>query len=345
MSANTDKPRKYWGVIPALPAELITMIAKEAEEQGRQGVFAAQVHGAPWPVLAVAAAATQSLEVASGIAIACTRSPLETAMTTMDMDRISGGRFILGLGASAIPWTEGFHGVPRRKPLTDLRETVRAIRYIVANAHKGLEPFESEYYKADFAEFQPTDAPFREEIPIWTAALGKPAVRLAGEISDGLIGHPMWTIGWAEDLVASELIKGLAKSGRSRDDVHVNLWVWAAPHENPQQGIDDARLTVAFYAGVSQYEGYFEGRGFGDEARAIQEPIRKGDLAAAAKLVPDEMVRAFVACGNETEINDYLDRAWEVADSICIVPPPWGLGMDEAIGYHGRIGSLLGSGS
>ncbi len=341
MSSTTNKPRKYWGVVPALPAELISVIAKEAEEQGRQGVFAAQVHGAPFPVLAVAAAATETLEVASGIAIACTRSPLETAMTTMDMDRISGGRFILGLGASAVPWTEGFHGVPRRKPLTDLRETVRAVRYIVANAHKGLEPFEGEYYKADFAEFQPTEAPVREDIPIWTAALGKPAVRLAGEISDGLIGHPMWTTSWAKERVAGELAEGLAKSGRSREDVHVNLWVWAAPHEDPQQGINDARLTVAFYSGISQYESYFAGRGFGDEARAVQEPIRKGDLVAAARLVPDEMVRAFVACGTESEINDYLDRAWKVADSICIVPPPWGLAMDRTIEYHGRIGSLV----
>ena len=85
MSSTTNKSRKYWGVVPALPASLISLIAKEAEEQGRQGVFAAQVHGAPFPVLAVAAAATETLEVASGIAIACTRSPLETAMTTMDM--------------------------------------------------------------------------------------------------------------------------------------------------------------------------------------------------------------------------------------------------------------------
>lgn len=341
MTSAADKPRKYWGVVPALPGALLAMIAKEAEAQGRQGVFAVQVHGAPFPTLAVAAAATETLEVASGIAIACTRSPLETAMTAMDMDRISDGRFILGLGASAVPWTEGFHGVPRRKPLTDLRETVRAIRYIVANAHKKLEPFEGEYYKADFAEFQPTEAPVREDIPIWTAALGKPAVRLAGEISDGIIGHPMWTIEWAKEMVEGELGKGLAKAGRARDDVHVNLWVWAAPHENPQQGIDDARLTVAFYAGISQYQSYFAGRGFGEQARALQEPIAQGDLAAAARLVPDEMVRAFVACGTESEINDYLDRAWEVADSICVVPPPWGLEMDTTIEYHTRLAALV----
>jgi len=313
------------------------MIAKEAEADGRQGVFATQVHGAPFPVLAVAAAATETLQLASGVAIASTRSPFETAMTAMDMDRISDGRFILGLGASAVPWTEGFHGVPRRKPLSDLRESVRAVRYIVANAHKGLQPFEGEYYKASFAEFQATAPPLREDIPIWTAALGRPAVRLAGEISNGLIGHPMWTNEWAKQMVEGELAKGLAKSGRCREDLHVNLWVWAAPHPNPQQGIDDSRLTVAFYAGISQYERYFADRGFGEQARALQEPIAKGDLAAAARLVPDEMVRAFVACGSESQINDYLECAWEVADSICMVPPPWGLDMQTTIDYHSRI--------
>jgi len=343
MAARTEKARQYWAVVSAMPAPLLSMLARQAEERSYHGLFAPQVHGAPFPTLAVAAAATERLQVASGVAIASARSPFETAMTAMDMDRLSGGRFILGLGASATPWTQGFHGVPKRKPLTDLKETVRAVRYIVANAHKGLKPFEGEYYRADFAEFQPTEPPVREEIPIWTAALGKPAVRLAGEISNGLMGHPMWTLQWAEDLVTHDLTAGLEKSGRRRKDVHVNLWIWAAPHEDSRQGIDDARATVAFYAGISQYEAYFDRLGFGDVARRVQAPIRAKDLAAASKIVPDEMVRACVACGSESDVRDYVERAWRTADSLCLVPPPWGNGLEKYAGYHERIGAFVAS--
>lgn len=337
VSAVNGDERQYWGVLPPMPADMLSAMGQQAEARGLYGLFAVQVHGAPWPVLAAASVGTQRLQFASGVAIAAARSPFETAMTAIDLDRITGGRFILGLGASVHSWTCGFHGVPKRKPLTDLKETVRAVRYIVANAHKGLEPFEGEYYRADFAEFQPTAPPVREQIPIWTAAMRGPAVRAAGEVSDGVMGHPMWSLDWAEQLTKTELLRGLEASKRSLKDIHINLWVWAAPHDDPQQGIADARATIAFYAGIEQYESYFEAHGFGAIARRIQEPIRQHNLEAAAALVPDEMVRAFVACGTDDEIREYLERAWHIADSLCIVPPVYALPLDAVYAYQERI--------
>ncbi len=337
--SQADRP--YWGVIVPLPASLLTTLARQAEDLGLAGLFATQVHGAPFSTLAAAAMVTERVQLGTGIAIAATRSPFETAMTAMDLDRISGGRLVLGLGASTTSWVEGMYGVASEKPLSQLKETVRAVRTLVAHAHEGLEPFEGEFYRADFREFQPTEPPLRDRIPIWTAALRERAVRAAGELSDGLIGHPMWSTHWAERLVQSELGVGLEKSGRSREDIHVNLWVWAAVADDPRQAIEDARGTVAFYAGLAQYQPYFEAHGFGTEARKLNEPIRQGDLAAAAKLVPDEMVRTFVACGNEDDVHVHLERAWQVADSICLVPPPWGLGLEATIGYQARIAKLI----
>lgn len=333
--------RQYWGVITPLPGAMLSALAQQAEASGLAGLFAVQVHGAPWPALAAASVGTERLQFATGIAIASVRSPFETAYTAMDMDRITGGRFILGLGASVHGWTQGFHGVPKRKPLTDLKETVRAVRYIIANAHKRLEPFEGEYYRADFRDFQPTAPPVREEIPIWTAAMRGPAVRAAGEVADGLMGHPMWSIAWAERMVNEELTKGLAKSGRARRDVHTNFWPWTAPHADPRQAMDDARPSIAFYAGVEQYESFFEAHGFGAQARAIQPLIQEGRFADAGTLVTDEMVRTFVAVGTDDEIRAQLDRWWGIADSLCPVPPTWGLDPADVFGYQERIGKLI----
>lgn len=337
--------RRYWSALAPLPAPLLAPLVRQAEEIGLAGLFATQVHGAPFSTLAAAAMVTERVQLGTGIAIASTRSPFETAMTAMDVDRISGGRLVLGLGASTTSWTEGMYGVPSEKPLSQLKETVRAVRTIVAHAHEGLEPFEGEFYRADFREFQPTQPPVRTRIPIWTAALRERAVRAAGELSDGLIGHPMWSTDWAERLVGSELASGLEASGRKREDIHVNLWVWTAIGDDPRQAIEDARGTVAFYAGLAQYEPYFEAHGFGAEARKLYEPIGRGDLAAAAKLVPDEMVRAFVACGSEADVRAHLERAWKVADSICLVPPPWGLGMETTLGYQARMAKLIAGGA
>jgi len=103
MSKNAvGEDRRYWGLVPVVEASLIGMIAKQAEEQGMEGLFAPQVYGPPFIPLAAAATVTQSIKLATGIAIAAARSPTETAMAALDMDRISNGRFILGLGISLL---------------------------------------------------------------------------------------------------------------------------------------------------------------------------------------------------------------------------------------------------
>ncbi len=340
MTANSSE-REYWGMITAMPAAFVGELASQAEARGMHGLFTPQVHGSPFTTLAAASVKTERVKLATGVVIAATRSPFDLAMTAMDMDRLSSGRFVLGLGASVHSFTSGLYGVPKRKPLTNLRETVKAFRYIVANAHKGLEPYESEYYTADFAEFQPTDPPVREEIPVWTAAIREKAVKVAGEIADGLLGHPIWSTEWAERLVANELAEGLAKAGRKRSDIHVSLWPWLAPNEDAKQAVEDSRGTVAFYSGIKQYESYFEAHGFGDEARRIQEPIAQGDLAAAAKLVPDEMVHTFVTAGSPEEVSERIERVWGVADSLCPVPPTWGLDPAEIFAYGERIAGII----
>ncbi len=190
-----SRPR-HWSVLQPLPAPILVEMAKQAEARGLHGCFAPQVYGPPFLPLATAAAVTQRIQLASGIAIAAARSPFETAMAALDMDRISGGRFVLGLGASVLAWSRGVYGAPEHKPLAHLSETVAAVRHIVRGAHEGLEPFEGEYYRADFRELQPTQPPVRDAIPIWIAALRAPMVRVAARIGDGLIGHPMWSIEW-----------------------------------------------------------------------------------------------------------------------------------------------------
>ena len=306
-----------------------------------QGLFAPQVYGPPFLPLATAAAATERIQLASGIAIASARSPFETAMAALDLDRISGGRFILGLGASVLSWSRGVFGAPEHKPLAHLRETVAAVRHIVSGAHKGLEPFEGDYFQADFRELQPTEPPVREAIPIWIAALRAPLVRLAAEIGDGVIGHPMWSIEWAVDRMGPEIEKALARAGRRREEIEINLWPWAAPNPNEREAIEDARPTMAFYGGVQQYESFFEAHGFLDVARQLQEGVKRGDYQSVAHLVPDEMVRAFVAVGEPEKVRERIERAWSVADSLCIVPPAYGLPPEKLLYYMGGIDAIF----
>jgi probable F420-dependent oxidoreductase len=335
---------RHWGLLPPLPAPILVAAARQAEARGLHGCFSPQVHGPPFLPLAVAAGVTNRLQLASGIAIAAARSPFETAMAAIDMDRISGGRFTLGLGASVLAWSHGIYGAPVHKPLAYLRETVEAVRHIVRGAHKGLAPFEGEYYHADFKELSPTEPPLREEIPVWIAALRAPMVRLAAKIGDGLIGHPMWSVEWAIEKMLPELEAALVKAGRRREEIEVNLWPWAAPNPNEAEAIEDARPTMAFYGGVVQYESFFEAHGFLDVARKLQEGVRRGDCRSVARLVPDEMVRAFVAVGDPEKVRERIGRIEAVADSVCIVPPVYALSPEKMLFYSAGIAELIDAG-
>jgi len=333
--------RRYWGFVSPMPAPALTMLAQQAEAQGLTGIFAAQVYGPPWIPLATAAAATSNLELASGIAIAAARSPFETAMAALDLDRVSQGRFTLGLGASIMAWTRGVYGAPEHKPLAHLRETVAAVRHIVRGAHLGLTPFEGRYYRADFAELQPTAPPVREEIPIWIAALRGPAVGLAAEIAQGVMGHPMWSLDWAVERIQPDLAAGLARAGRKRDDIELNLWLWCVPNSDEAEAIEDCRTTMAFYGGMKQYESFFEAHGFGEQARKLQDYVHKRDLAGAASQVPDEMVRTFVLCGKPERVRERVERAWTVADSLVLIPPVYGLSPEKLLFYGAETAKLF----
>ncbi len=343
MTVNPQGPR-HWSVLQSLPAPFLVAMAQQAEASGVHGCFAPQVYGPPFVPLAAAAAVTERLQLATGIAIASTRSPFETAMAAMDLDRISGGRFILGLGASVLTWSQGIYGVPEHKPLAHLRETVAAVRHIIAGAHLGLEPFEGRYYKADFKELSPTAPPLRDEIPIWVAALRAPMVRLAAEIGDGVMGHPMWSVDWTLEQMYPELTAALDKAGRERSAVDLNLWCWAAPGDDEAEAIEDARATMAFYGGVAQYEAFFAAHGFGDVARALQEGVQRGDYLSVASLVPDEMVRAFVSVGTPEKVRERIGRLDAVADSLCVVAPVYGVAPEKVLRYSAAIADIFHGG-
>jgi probable F420-dependent oxidoreductase len=332
-----SKP-KFWSVISPMPGPVVTMQAKMMEDAGLEGLFAPQVYGPPWIPLAAAAAVTQRVRLASGIAIAFVRSPFETAMAAMDMDRLSGGRFTLGLGTSVKSWSEGMYGAEYGQPLAHMREVVEIVRLVNAKAHTGeLTKYEGRYHKHDWSELQPPAAPLRTDIPIWIAALRGPLISLAAEIADGVIGHPIWSVEWCTTKIPDHLKRGLDRAGKKRSDVEFNAWLFVAVSDDRKQAIEDAKATVAFYAGVKQYEEFFAAHGFAKEAALLQAGVQRGDYIGASKHVTDEMAQTFVVCGTADEVRKRIEPMYEVVDSLTLVPPAYNLGADRLMAYAGGI--------
>jgi len=248
------------------------------------------------------------------------------------------GRFVLGLGPTVRSWCQGIFGMPYGKPLEHLREAVEVIRLIIAKSHTGeLKNFKGKYYEMDFSEFQPLAEPVRTNLPIWLSALRGPIIELGAEIAEGIASHPIWSIHWATSVMPKHLKIGLDRAGKQRSDVHVNCWFWMTPNTDVKQSIEDARATVAFYGGVEQYEEYFAAHGFREEAKKLQEGVKRGDYRSVAHLVPDEMASTFVVTGTPDEVAKKIEPVWEFADSMCLVPPVLTLPPEKSLAYFATI--------
>jgi alkanesulfonate monooxygenase SsuD/methylene tetrahydromethanopterin reductase-like flavin-dependent oxidoreductase (luciferase family) len=328
---------KYWELVQAMPAAEMTKRMREFEDLGLYGVWVPQLFSPPFPTLAAVAMASTRLMIGSGVALAFSRSPVETALNALDLDRISCGRMILGLGTSIRTLNEEIHGVTYGKPIGHLREVTAMVRAVIEKGHTGkLGRFDGTYCKADLSSLNTGRAPVRESIPIWLPALFQNTVDLAARIAEGLLGHPVWSLATIAQSVAraEELLKA---NGRRRTDFHVNLWNYASIASDRQTAVDDMRGTVAFYASIRQYEKYFDAHGFGAAAHAASEAAARHDTAAMMKAIPDEMVTTFAIAGTP---DDALERVGEMArhaDSLTLSPPHYFVPANRLAGYRTAI--------
>ena len=301
-------------------------MARRLEAEGRYGLFAGQGAGPPWVPLAAAAAATERVLLGCSVAIAGARSPAETAFAALDLDRVSGGRFVLGLGSSTRWMLRANFGVELARPLAHLRDVVALVRHVARGAGEGrIGPFEGATFRLELGGLAAEPPPARAELPIWLGALRSPMTRLAGEVADGVIGHPLWNAAWWRARVLPDLRAGARVAGRDADGIHRCVYVAAAPDEDEGAAFADARRFTAAYAAIAEYAGFFEERGFGAAAAAARKRFESGDPEGAAAQIGEEMARAFVAFGHPDRVRAELEDAWELADSMLVSPPFWGL--------------------
>ena len=264
---------RQWAFLPPLvPGDMLTAQAKQVEGLGMAGIFVPEIYSDPFMGMGYIAAVTSRVQIASGIKIAFASNPFEIAMTAMDVDRLSGGRVVLGLGASIKNWVQGFHGQPySATPVAQLRESIQVIREVFAKSHipGGLQTFEGKFHHHDWRTFAGAFAPpVRETIPIWIAATQKGLTRLAGEVADGFIDHPNHGPHWAATHGRDALAEGLRKSGRDRKDIHWSCWLFVVVNNDRAEAVNDAKATLAFYAGMRQYQPMFATMGFDKESMA-----------------------------------------------------------------------------
>lgn len=332
---------KIWAQLPPLPQQALVALVQAYESAGVEGLWASQTFGSPFLPLSAAATVSENLKLGTGIALAFARSPLETALNVVDLDRISGGRAVLGLGSSAKSLNDAF-GVEYGKPLEHMREVIGLVRQIIAGAHTGeLGVLEGKYHTLDLRHFRTFDAPLRSEIPIYLPAVFEKAVQAAAELANGLLAHPLWTDAWIHNQLESNLKLGLDKAGRQRGDIDINLQIFVAINNDKQEAINDCRQTIAWYSQSPQYLRYFQAIGFGSEAAGIQEAFARKDFDAMFAACSDEMIEAIALVGSVDEVKKRFAVRTIAADAATPVIPHYGLGEEKAVFYSQQIAAAF----
>jgi F420-dependent oxidoreductase-like protein len=248
------------------------------------------------------AASTERVELASGILQLYTRTPTLTAMTAAGLDYVSGGRFTLGLGASGPQVIEGFHGVRYDAPIARTREVIEICRAVW---RREKLHYHGDHYQIPLPAEQGTglgkalkliNKPVRERIPILIAALGPKNVELAAELAEGW--QPIFFLPEkAQDVWGKALSAGQEKRDPALGDLQVFAGPTLAIGENVEPLREIVKPHLALYIGgmgakgKNFYHTLATSYGYGAQADRIQELYLAGDKEAAAKAVPDELVR------------------------------------------------------
>ena len=321
----------YSGKHIHIPIDLI----QQAESMGYDSVWTAEAYGndavtsAAWVL-----AQTSKIRVGTAIMQMPARTPAMCAMTAMSLDQLSGGRFIVGLGASGPQVVEGWHGVPYGKPVTRTKEYIQIMRKIFER--EGPVEFDGQMYQMPNQSEGTTGLgkPLKSilaaatDIPIYTASITPAGLRCAGEVADGVF--PVWMDPNKYSVLGDAIEQGFEKAGNGKGlkDFDVAPFVTVAMNDDLNAAFDALRPWLALYIGgmgaknKNFYHEYATRLGYGDAADQIQDLYLSGKKSEAEALVPNELLDEVSLVGPRERIIERLG--------------PW-----KEAGKRGEVGSML----
>jgi probable F420-dependent oxidoreductase len=298
---------------PATPLDLARVAedARLVESLGYDGLVVEETKEDPYVVSALAAQATTRLGVGTAVAMAFPRSPTVTALSAWTLQRLSAGRFTLGLGTQVRGHVERRYGLRWSSPAAWMRETVDAIRAVWRTWQTG-EPldFRGERYRLSLMVPLFDPGPIEHpEIPIHLAAVNPILCEVAGEVADGLRPHPVCTPRYLREVMLPAVRRGAAKRGRSleRFDVAMKFLFATAPDRESLAGaVENARARIAFYASTPAYRPAFAIHGLGELADRLKDYSKAQRWEEMPAFISDEVLETFVVVGTHDEIAEKI---------------------------------------
>jgi probable F420-dependent oxidoreductase len=302
--------------------------ARELEEIGYDGLLTAETGHDAFLPLALAAEHTTTIELATGITVAFARTPMVLAYTANDLQRMSGGRFILGLGSQIKPHIEKRFSMPWSHPARRMREYILALRAIWSswNDQTPLK-FEGEFYKHTLMTpfFAPPPNPDGAPL-VFLAAVGEMMTEVAGEVADGIIIHGFTTERYVKEVTVPAIERGLKTAGRDRSSFQISGPLFVVTGTNEAEMAEAERgvkQQIAFYGSTPAYRPVLELHGWGDLQTELNALSKQGEWVKMGELIDDEILRTFAVVAPPEGVGAELRRRYGGVVDRCSFYAPY----------------------
>jgi probable F420-dependent oxidoreductase len=301
--------------------------ARAAEDLGFAGLWTSETKHDAFLPLVIAANGTRRMQLGTSVAIAFSRSPMETAQTAWDLQDLSGGRFILGLGTQVKAHVTRRFSMPWGRPAARLREYILALHAIWESFQtEGPLNFEGEFYRhtlmSPFFNPGPIEQP---EIPVFIAGVNTRLARLAGELCDGFHVHPFHSPEYVRQTVKPAISEGASQAGRAPDRVELATSVFVVAAEKEQEASkqrESVRSQLSFYASTPTYSTVLETHGWQEVGERLKVLAREKRWPEMPELINDEMLHAFAVEAAPDEVGSALEERYEdLIDRVALYLP------------------------
>jgi probable F420-dependent oxidoreductase len=306
----------------------VPRLACEIESMGYDGVYTFEGPHDPFFPLALAAEHTARLDLATAIAVGFARSPMNLAHIGWDLQALSGGRAILGLGSQIKPHIEKRFSMPWSHPAARMREYILAMRAIWAAWNDGTKlDFRGDFYTHTLMTpfFNPGPNPYGPPL-VYLAAVGELMTEVGGEVADGVIIHGFTTERYVKEVTLPAIERGLAKAGRSRADFEISgpLFVVTGTNEEEFETARQAvQQQVAFYGSTPAYRPVLELHGWGDLQPELNRLSKQGEWVKMGELIDDDVLNAFAVVAEPDGIADELVKRYSGVVDRCSFYAPY----------------------
>ena len=313
------------GIVIGGPMPSIADMAALAEDGGYESVWVAETAYSAYVQAALACQATSRVKVGTNIALAFPRSPTITAMIARDLQELSGGRFILGLGSQVKRVNEHRFSVPFEHPAPKMAEYVEVIREVLDTFGGTQVDHRGRFYTVTMNPF-PGAAPV-DPVPTYIAAVNEKMCEAAGRVADGVLGHPLTSPKYLAEVVRPAVERGATGAGRDPAEVSVTNSVILQLNEDRDRARFEAALQIAFYATTRTYAPVLAMHGFDDRIAPLRDAYRTFDLATMAEIAAP-MVDVYAITGSADECREQLEAFDGLVDRL-LLGGAW-VGPDQA---------------